>query len=92
MNSQTKLQDTNFAVFVVNETVLDSIYKDIVHLAVLSFCVYISMGSTFWTFITGGMFLMYIFGQVKRLLNLQQRFRTKEELQKWVDSLDDTPS
>lgn len=86
---KVKLEDTNYAVFEKNETVSESIYKDFVTLVMICFCVYISQGSTFWTFITGGMFMLFMFGKIALLMKSQKRFNTKASLLEWVNSLDD---
>ena len=79
---------TEFAVYSNNETVAQSFYKDFVTGTMVAFCVYISQDSTWWTFITGLMFLIFIFGKLAVLLkNNQKKFRTKKELQAWVDTL-----
>ncbi len=80
--------DTKYAVIQLNETGAESFYKDIVTGVMVAFCVYISQGSTFWTFVTGLMFLVFLFGKIGVILKKQTKFRTKDDLQAWVDSLD----
>ena len=87
--SEAKLEDTKYAVFLAGEKVSESFYKDLVTGVMVAFCVYISQGSTFWTFITGLMFLLFMFGKISLLFKRQKRFRTKKDLQAWVDSLGD---
>jgi hypothetical protein len=41
------------------ENIIQSIFKDLVTFSFIAFCVYISKDSTWWTFITGGMFLIF---------------------------------
>jgi len=84
------MSDTKYAVFVKNETVAQSIYKDFVTGVMVAFCVYISQGSTWWTFITGLMFLVFFFANVKSMiLDNANNFKSKEELQNWVNGLED---
>lgn len=79
--------DAKYAVYKVNETFLDSLYKDIVTFGFLAFCIYISQDSTWWTLVTGVMFLVFAFGKIAVLLKRNRHeFRTKAELQKWVDA------
>jgi len=84
------MSDTKYAVFVKDETVAQSIYKDFVTGVMVAFCVYISQGSTWWTFVTGLMFLVFLFAKVKSLLDKQNNFKSKEELQHWVEGLEDS--
>jgi len=89
--------EIKYAVFTPGkETVITSWAKDLMSAATLGFLVYISHGSTWWTFFCGGIALLWIIGKAKTVLGMQKRFRTKEELQAWVDSLenaidDDSP-
>lgn len=82
-------EETKFVVFVSNETIADSVYKDIVSAILIAFCVYISHESTWWTFVTGSIFLLFMFGKINQIMKKQNKFRTKEELQSWVDELED---
>lgn len=79
--------DDKFAIFVKDETVAQSIYKDVVTGIMVSFCVYISQGSTWWTFITGLMFLIFFFSKVKTMMKMRNSFKCKKDLQAWVDTL-----
>ena len=80
---------TKFAVFNKNETVAESIYKDFVTGCMVAFCVYISQGNTWWTFVTGLMFLMFLFAKVSAIMKGNNEFKSKADLQKWVDELPD---
>ena len=51
------------------ENIIQSVFKDLVTFTMIAFCVYISQGSTFWTFVTGGMFLFMFFIKVGSLIN-----------------------
>jgi len=46
------------------ETLSQSIFSDFISLVVLSFCVYISKDSTWWTFVTGFMFIVFMIGKI----------------------------
>ena len=83
------MSDTKLAIFVKDETVMQSIYKDFVTGVMVAFCVYISQDSTWWTFITGLMFILFIFAKIKGVMDKTINFKTKAELQKWVDDLPD---
>ena len=80
---------TKFAVFNKDETVMASIYKDFVTFSMLAFCIYISQDSTWWTFVTGLMFMLFIFAKISSIMKQNNEFKSKKELQEWVDSLSD---
>ncbi len=78
---------TKFAVFIKDETVMESIYKDFTTGSMVAFCVYISQGSTWWTFVTGLMFILFLFAKISSIMKRDNEFKSKKELQEWVDSL-----
>ena len=80
---------TQYAIFNKNETVSQSLYKDMVTGIMVAFCVYISQGSTWWTFVTGLMFMVFLFAKVKRMMDDNNEFKNKADLQAWVDKLPD---
>ena len=80
---------TKYAVFAPEEeTVIKSWAKDLISAATLGFLVYISQGSTWWTFFCGSIALMWIIAKIQAALGMQKRFHTKTQLQEWVNSLD----
>ena len=81
------MSDIKFAVYAEKETVLESFYKDFITAVMVAFGVYISQGSTMWEFITGSMFLLFIFTKISKVIKKQNNFKTKADLQAWVDSL-----
>ena len=83
------MSETKLAVFVKEETVMQSIYKDFVTGVMVAFCVYISQDSTWWTFVTGLMFIVFLLAKVKDIMGRIDYFKTKAELKKWVDDLPD---
>lgn len=87
------MSDMELAVYVKDETLAQSIYADFVTGAMVAFCVYISQDSTWWTFVTGIMFMVFAFAKISAVVGRgTKKFKTKSELQKWVDDLpDDTP-
>lgn len=83
------MSEVKFAVFVKNETVAQSIFKDVVTAVMVSFCVYISGDSTWWTFVTGLMFIAFCVIRFKRIVaDHVNEFKTKEELKSWVENLE----
>lgn len=71
-------------------SIKESLFKDFVTAATLLFCVYISKDSTWWTFVTGLMFLLFLFGRAAYHLKTSKHvFGSKMELRAWIDSLPD---
>ena len=78
-----------YAVIDRTESFVESFFSDLVTFSFLSFCIWLSQGSRFWTFVTGLFFLLFALVKIARLLNLRTKpFKTKAELIKWADSLD----
>ena len=67
-----------------------SVFEDLVTLAVLSFCVYIGRDSTFWTFITGSLFLLFVVVGANATINrAENKFDSKEDAIKYLNSQSD---
>ena len=80
----------NYAIFDKNESTVDSIFRDLVTFSFLIFCIYISQGSTWWTFLTGCMFLLFTLARMNSMFtDKYQQFKTKKELLEWVNKLPD---
>jgi hypothetical protein len=77
------------AVFDRRETIIESMTKDAGTLAMVVLCVYVSHDSKWWTLATGLMFVMWVFGVAARAAKRNKTFRTKEELLKWANSLEE---
>ena len=79
----------NYSVFDARQTLSERITSNAVTLSFFALCAWLSNGSTWWTFLLGSFFIFYVFvaacSMQKKRLN---RFKTKAELQAWVDSLD----
>ena len=71
------------------KSVLESFYKDFVTFSLLAFCIYISQGSTFWTFVTGLLFLLFTFAKISIIMKRHNVFKSKKELLDWANKLDD---
>lgn len=91
MIEKEKIVKTEYAIFYHKESVIESLLKDIITLLTLSFLIGISLwGNTiFWTFVTGGMFVLWISGRIRAQLKEGNRFKTKKALQAWVDSIEE---
>lgn len=84
-----KKNNARYAIYDGRESLKDSIYKDIVTFTLLSFSIYISHDSKFWTFVTGLMFIFYSFHKLSIFLERNNLFHTKRQIKEWVDSLPD---
>ena len=71
------------------ESFMQSLFADIVTFSLLAFCIWISLGSTWWTFLTGMMFLLFAFGKLSVVFGQRcKKFTTKQELIDWANGLD----
>ena len=72
------------------ESVLSSIVKDTFTLGFLLLCIDTSRGSTWWTFFTTVIFLLFLYRKLSRLLKEERNvFNSKEEVRKWLDSIEE---
>ena len=83
------MSEENIVVLDKRESVLESFYKDFVTFSLLAFCIYISQGSTWWTFLTGLMFLIFTFAKISIIMKRHKVFKSKKELLDWANKLDD---
>ncbi len=71
------------------ENVLQSLVKDFITFSMVAFCVYISQGSTWWTFVTGLLFLSYLWIRLASLVKQNcTTFQDKQEAIKYLESLE----
>ena len=82
-------KQSKYGVLVQNESIKESIFKDVVTFSWLTFCIFISQNNTFWTLITGCMFLFWGAVKIKQGLGMGNYFKTKEDLKNWVEQLPD---
>lgn len=79
-----------YIVFNRTESLAESVLTDLFTFSLLIFCIWISSGSTFWTIVSGTWFLKFCWNvMTSETLNRRKVFKTKRELQTWVDSLED---
>lgn len=70
------------------ENILQSLFKDLVTFSMIAFCVYISQNNTWWTFVTGSLFLSVTLIKIKNLINERATtFKTIEEAKEYLDNL-----
>lgn len=51
------------------ENIMQSFFKDLVTFSMIAFCVYISQDNTWWTFVTGGMFIAFALQKIGSAIN-----------------------
>ena len=84
------MENKEYIVFDKTESVIESWVKDAFSFIVILFCIYISRDSTWWTFVTGSMFLLMVSCRVSVLWSTKRKvFKSKAALLKWANSLDD---
>jgi membrane protein YdbS with pleckstrin-like domain len=82
--------EIKYAVFNKTESLAGSVLKDLTTLAVVSLLVYVSQGSKWWTLVTGLMFIFWVIAKITVITKQRYKtFKTKSELQEWVDALKD---
>ena len=81
MSTLKEISDSKTTVYIKEkEGFFQSFFRDLVTFSFIVFCVYISQGSTWWTFVTGGMFLMFALGKVGNIINKSTTtFESKQE-------------
>ena len=87
-----KLSEKEYIYFNESESVSKSIYKDFVTFTLMAFCIYISQDSTFWTFISGLLFIAFTFIRVSFVLDKRRIFSSKKDLIEFVNNLPDDES
>lgn len=81
--------DDTIKIFDKTESVRESVFKSTVYFSFLIFCIWISQGSKWWTFVTGTLFLIAFFSRCAVVLKQRTKvFKSKEELLKWATELE----
>lgn len=63
--------------------------RDSVTFGFMLLCIYVSQGSKWWTFLTGVAFIFFFGVKVMKVIKQDRKeFQTKDEVRKWLDSLD----
>ena len=84
-----KKEQKEYAVIYRTESFVQSVFSDLVTFCFLAFCIYISIGSTWWTFLTGILFMIFGFCKVSYALNIRhKKFTSKKDLVEWAESLE----
>lgn len=79
----------HIAIWKVKESLAESIVKDFVTLITVGFLIYLSQGSTWWTFVTGGIFILLISFHVNKIISKSEnKFSTTDQVRAWLDRID----
>ena len=80
-----------YIIFDKRETLGTKFFRNIVFFVSFAFCVYISQDSKFWTFISGSIFLLVLFGAAKELFDksTSPKFHKKEDIINYINNLPD---
>ncbi|MFV2030613.1 hypothetical protein [Neisseria sp. S1] len=77
----------NLVVYDRTESLVTSILRDLMTLSMLALCVYVSQGSTWWTFLSGMIFIVCVFTQTLAAFQRNStKFKTWAEFKAWVDA------
>ncbi len=81
MSTLKEIADSKITITIKEkENFIQSLFKDLVTFSLIAFCVYISQDSTWWTFVTGGMFLFISLVKIGSLINKSATtFSSKED-------------
>lgn len=81
-------KDIKFSVLHIEEDIWQSLFRDTFTFLMLALCVWISKESTVWTVISVAIFVTFGACQIFRVLDTNTKhFKTKADLQEWVDGL-----
>lgn len=80
------LKKDNYVVFDKTETLKSNIIRQACTGLMLAFCVYVSRGSTWWTFVSGLLFLSWLCGMAYKWADAREtKFGSWTEFKAWVD-------
>jgi len=80
--------EQKYAVIDRTESFVKSLFSDLTTFSFLAFCIWLSMGSKWWTLVTGIMFLCFAFGKLATVMKARKKdFTTKQELFDWAETL-----
>lgn len=88
MSTWKELADSKVSITIKEkESVLQSILKDVFTFSFIIFCIYLSQGSTWWTMVTGFMFMLAFWVKVQKVVNGKTTtFDSKSEAIDYINS------
>ena len=74
-------------VIIFKESLAESIIADAATFGFMLLCIWASQGSTWWTFATGAMFLLFVISRVAQAAGAERtkRFYSFDEMREWLD-------
>lgn len=70
--------------------VVQSVISDLFTFGFLAFCIYLSQGSTWWTFLTGIIFMIFMWAKIAMFNDKNRhKFKDKKSLIDWANKLPD---
>lgn len=87
MSTLKEISETKTTVYIYpKESFLLSLSRDVVTFSLLGLCIYASIGSTWWTLVTGVMFILAMSAKLKRIINSSSTtFATPEAAIKFLE-------
>ena len=84
------MKDEKYRIFRVKQTWIQSAMSNMFTMTFIALCAWISKDSTWWTFLTGCIFLFWASVRISSIYKEStNEFNTKKELLAWVNSLPD---
>lgn len=74
-------------VIIYKESLAQSLISDLATFGLILLCVWVSQGSTWWTLVTGCMFLFFVLARLIAFTHSDStlRFYSLDEVQRWLD-------
>jgi uncharacterized membrane protein YecN with MAPEG domain len=70
MSSLTEISESKFTISIKpKENIIQSAFKNFITFGFMAFCIYISQGSTWWTFASGVIFFVFLVVKVGSVIN-----------------------
>lgn len=90
MKKMKNIAESKITVFIKpKEPFLLSASRDLVTFSFMALCIYISQGSNFWTFMSGGLFIFYGSAKLKGILeNHSNCFTSKDAAIEYIKKSD----
>lgn len=85
-----KAEKPKHIIFRRTESLLQSLVSDTFTFSLMGLCIYVSQGSTWWTFFTGLMAIFFLFAKANAAMdNRTTKLHSKAEALEWANSLED---
>jgi len=90
MSNLEEIGKTKTTVYIKpKESIVQSVVRDLFTFGFLAFCIYISADSTWWTFLTGGMFIFGLWSRTASIIGDNARtFDSNDQAINYLKGLD----